>query len=140
MTNAEPMRTIALRLQPGLDVRQHLEDWAKKESIRAAVILGAVGSLSNVCLRFAGQESHTELAGKHEILTLSGMLSEAGVHLHASVSDAEGKCTGGHVVYGCEVYTTLEVAIALLPSVQFHRTFDPATGFKELSVQNKPLD
>ena len=128
------MNTISLRLHPGSDIRQSLEALAQEKSIEAAVILGAVGSLSKVCLRFAGRESPTQLAGKHEVLTLSGMLSTEGVHLHASVADAEGQCIGGHVVYGCEVYTTLEVAIALLPNTQFHRIFDPATGFKELSI------
>ena len=128
------METLAIRLKPHADIRKDLEELAQKERISAAVILGAVGSLSKVHLRFAGQDYPTELAGKHEILTLSGMLSEAGAHLHMSVSDANGKCTGGHVVYGCEVYTTLEIAIVLLPQTQFQRTFDPATGFKELLV------
>lgn len=128
------MKTIALRLEPHSDIRRELEDLAKRENISAAVILGAVGSLSKVRLRFAGQNEPTELAGKHEILTLSGMLSEAGVHLHISVSDAEGQCIGGHVVYGCEVYTTLEMAIALLPQTQFQRVLDTTTGFKELKV------
>lgn len=130
----ESMETIALRLKPHSDIRKDLEDLAKKENISAAVILGAVGSLSKVRLRFAGQDHLTELAGKHEILTLSGMLSAAGVHLHMSVSDAEGKCIGGHVVYGCEVFTTLEIAIAILPQTQFQRILDTATGFKELKV------
>ena len=130
------MKTISLRLKPGTDLRRHLEALAKERRISAAVILGAVGSLTQVCLRFAGQESHTQIVGRHEILTLSGMLSTEGVHLHMSVSDAQGNCKGGHVVSGCEIYTTLEIAIALLPQTQFHRTLDPNTGFKELSVQD----
>lgn len=133
------METIALRLTPGLDIRRDLEDFAKREAVEAAVILGAVGSLSQVCLRFAGQDDHTQLAGKHEILTLSGMISKAGVHLHMSVSDSQGNCIGGHVVYGCKVYTTLEIAIALLPNLQFQREIDPTTGFKELKIASAEL-
>ena len=133
----KPMKTISLRLKPGTDIRKRLEALAKEKSISAAVILGAVGSLTQVCLRFAGQEHHTLIVGRHEILTLSGMLSIEGVHLHMSVSDAQGRCIGGHVVYGCEVYTTLEMAIALLPQTQFRRTFDPDTGFKELFVEER---
>ena len=129
------MQTIAIRLTPGADVRQDIEALAIKEKMSAAVILGAVGSLSKVCLRFAGQDSCTELTGKYEILTLSGMFSEAGAHLHMSISDTEGQCIGGHLAYGCEVYTTLEMAIALLPNVQFQREFDPVTGFKEISIK-----
>lgn len=130
------METISLRLHPGADVRKSLEELAKKKRMSAAVILGAVGSLSQVCLRFADREEPTKIADKHEVLTLAGMLSAEGVHVHASVSNAGGECIGGHVVYGCKVYTTLEIAIALLPDTQFQRTYDPATGFKELQVEN----
>lgn len=128
------METISLRLKPESDIRRELEALAKKEKISAAVVLSAVGSLTKTSLRFAGQDEATILSGKHEVLTLSGMLSEDGVHLHMSVSNSQGKCIGGHLVYGCEVFTTLEVAIALLPKTTFHRVFDSATGFKELAV------
>ncbi|MGB3788795.1 MAG: PPC domain-containing DNA-binding protein [Phormidesmis sp.] len=127
-------KTIALRLSPDTDIRRYLEDFAKEREISAGVILGAVGSLSTACLRFAGSNTHTELSGKREILTLSGMLSDEGVHLHMSVADSNGDCKGGHVVYGCVVYTTLEIAIALLPNTNFQRIFDPNTGFKELKI------
>ena len=128
------MKTIALRLKPDSDVRQAIEDFAKKERINAAVVLSAVGSLSHTCLRFAGQDSSTKITGKQEILTLSGMLSEAGVHLHIAIADSQGNCTGGHLTYGCQVYTTLEIAIALLPNTKFDRVTDETTGFKELEV------
>ena len=107
---------------------------AQKEHITAGVILGAVGSLSKTCLRFAGNDTPTELTGKHEILTLSGMISAEGVHLHMSVGDSQGKCIGGHVSYGCEVYTTLELVIGLIPEINFQRVFDEITGSEELKV------
>lgn len=125
---------IAIRLHPGADVRQHLEDFSKEQKISAGAILSAVGSLSKTRLRFANSDIHTELSGKQEVLTLSGILSEAGVHLHMSVADSNGECKGGHVVYGCIVYTTLEIVIALLPNTNFRRILDPDTGFKELSI------
>ncbi len=131
---SQSVETLALRLGAGADVRRDLEALAKSEKISAAVIIGAVGSLSQVRLRYANHNSHTELAGKHEILTLSGMLSEEGVHLHMMVANEQGDCKGGHVVEGCRVYTTLELAIALLPKTQFQRVFDPSTGFKELKI------
>lgn len=137
MTVQGTSKTLALRLNPGTDVRQTLERLAKEENISAGVVLGAVGSLSQACLRFAGQDVHTRLQGKHEILTLSGMLSNEGVHLHMSVADSQGQCRGGHVVYGCTVYTTLEIAIALLPQTKFQRILDESTGFKELKVSAK---
>lgn len=130
----ELAKTMALRLHPGTDVRQYLEEFAVEQKISAGVILGAVGSLSKTCLRFASNRTHTELSGTYEVLTLSGMLSDEGIHLHMSVADSKGECKGGHVAYGCIVYTTLEIAIALLPDINFQRVLDPNTGFKELRI------
>ena len=128
------MKTLALRLNPNADIRRELETLAQNKHVTAGVILGAVGSLSKTYLRFAGNETPTELIGKHEILTLSGMISAEGVHLHMSVGDSQGNCVGGHVSYGCEVYTTLELVIGLMPEVNFQRVFDEVTGFRELKV------
>ncbi|KPQ35079.1 MAG: putative DNA-binding protein with PD1-like DNA-binding motif [Phormidesmis priestleyi Ana] len=128
------MEVIALRLMPGSDIRRELETLAKREHITAGVIIGAVGSLSKTCIRFANRDMPSELIGKHEILTLSGMISAAGTHLHMSVSNSQGECIGGHVTYGCEVYTTLELVIGRMPEVTFERVLDEATGFKELKI------
>ena len=128
------MELVSFRLGPDADIRRDLERLVKRDNIAAAVVLGAVGSLSNVCLRFAGQNRHTTLEGSHEILTLSGTLGEGGVHLHMSVADEVGECKGGHVVYGCRVNTTLELVIGLLPDVSFLREMDEETGYKELKI------
>ena len=130
--------TLSLRLKPGEDVRQELESLAIRERISAGVVLSAVGSLSEVCLRFADSDTLTELEGKHEVLTLSGTLGADGVHLHMTVANSQGECTGGHVVYGCQVYTTLELVIVSIPEVRFRRVFDETTGSKELSVSPNP--
>ncbi|MGB7413803.1 MAG: PPC domain-containing DNA-binding protein [Thermosynechococcaceae cyanobacterium] len=128
------LEILALRLPPGTDVRRDLEAIAKREQISAGVIMGAVGSLSLVKLRFANAQTPTVLVGNHEILTLSGTVSEDGIHLHMTVANAHGDCKGGHLVDGCQVNTTLELVIAVLPAVRFTRSFDPATGYLELSV------
>ena len=128
------VETPALRLLPGSDVRRELEGVAKREKISAGVILSAVGSLSKTCLRFSNETTYTELAGKHEILTLSGTMGEDGVHLHMTVANSLGECKGGPLVEGCQVYTTLELVIAVIPDLRFNRVFDPATGCKELDL------
>ena len=131
--------TISLRLHAGEDVRQELESLAIRERLSAGVVLSAVGSLSEVCLRFANSDTLTELEGKHEVLTLSGTLGADGVHLHMTVANSKGECIGGHVVYGCQVYTTLELVIVSIPEVRFRRIFDETTGSKELNVSaNQP--
>ena len=136
IANDSKLYVVAMRLERSVDVRLALESLAKERKISAGVILGAVGSLSQTCLRFAGRDDPTILTGKHEILTLSGMLSESGAHLHMSVSNSEGQCIGGHVVQGCIVYTTLELVIGLMPGMSFRRELDTQTGFPELFVQS----
>ncbi|MGK7878361.1 MAG: PPC domain-containing DNA-binding protein [Xenococcaceae cyanobacterium] len=128
------VETLVLRLLPGSDVRRQLEHVAKREKISAGAIISAVGSLSKVCLRFANNKTPTKLSGKHEILTLSGTLGEEGVHLHMTVANSQGECKGGHLVYGCQVYTTLELVIALIPSLKFKRVFDEETRCFELDI------
>lgn len=131
--------TLALRLQPGDDLRPALEaafaQWVAGQGVQAACVMGAVGSLSRATLRYAGQPQGRVLAGDLELLTLSGTLSPDGAHLHASVADARGRVRGGHVLAGCTVRTTAEVVLALLPDWRFSREADAQTGFKELVIR-----
>ncbi|MGZ3727371.1 MAG: PPC domain-containing DNA-binding protein [Pseudobdellovibrio sp.] len=129
------MKVHVLRLVPGDDPRLKLEAFVAEKNIKAAVIISAVGSLTKASLRFANQEKSKVLTGHFEIVSLSGTLSSTGgSHLHMSISDEEGKTTGGHLTEGSVIYTTLEVAIGELTDVEFTREIDKVTTYKELKV------
>jgi uncharacterized protein len=128
------LETLALRLPPDVDLRQALKTIAQAENITAGIILSGIGSLSTVCLRFAGQNIHTTIEGRHEILSIAGTIGLDGVHLHMSVANAQGAVIGGHVVDGCRIYTTAEITIGILPELQFQRVLDKRTGFVELNI------
>lgn len=49
-------RYIAIRLSPGEDVILTLRQQIQQHNLQAAFIAGSVGSLTDVALRFAGQE------------------------------------------------------------------------------------
>ena len=98
-------------------------------------MLAGIGSLKPACIRLAGEEGASTLAGDLELLTLSGTIAASGSHLHASVSDAGGRVVGGHVAYGCTVRTTAEVLLALLPGWRFTREADARTGWAELVIE-----
>lgn len=132
------MQVHILRLGPGEDLRSALESFARHKAISAGFILSAIGSLSLVTLRFAGQEAANQWQGDLEILTLAGTLSPDGCHLHASVSDALGHVTGGHVLPGCIIRTTAEIVIGTAPELTLSRVHDPETGYRELSVAPTP--
>ena len=55
-------------------------------------------------------------------------------HLHLSISDAECRVVGGHLLQGCIVRTTAEIVLAELEGAAFERPHDPLTGFAELSI------
>ncbi|NIE65945.1 PPC domain-containing DNA-binding protein [Burkholderia sp. Ax-1719] len=128
------MQALPLRLSPGDDLRDALGRLLAAQRVNAAYVVQGIGSLSAVELRYAGIDDPTSLRGDYEILTLAGSLAPDGVHLHMSVSDAQGRVFGGHVAHGCIVRTTAEVLVMLLPGFSFSREHDAQTGYPELVV------
>jgi predicted DNA-binding protein with PD1-like motif len=129
-----PMVALALRLSPGMDVKEELERLVKQRGIKAASVLTCVGSLRDAIVRFANKPNGTMLKGPLEIVSLIGTLGEDGLHLHIAVSDRDGVTTGGHVMPGCRVFTTAEIVLGILTEAVFTREIDSATGFKELVI------
>ncbi len=127
-------RALPLRLRPGQDLRASLERLSRVRRLRAGIVLSAVGSLDDPCIRLAGAQRAVSLAGRFEIVALSGTLSRSGAHLHVALAGADGQVVGGHGANGCRVYTTAEIVVAELPAVAFARRFDAQTGYRELNI------
>ena len=130
------MRTIALRLTDGQDLLTEIKNQATGHSIRAGVILSAVGSLKESNIRVPVIDGEVKFINPKnlEIDNLHGTVSVNGCHLHISVSDVEGKVMGGHLKEGCVIRTTCELVIGILDDTTFTRENDPQTGFDELVV------
>ncbi|HYC28499.1 MAG TPA: PPC domain-containing DNA-binding protein [Chitinophagaceae bacterium] len=127
--------TFALRLKPGDDLKDGIQQFVNANSIRAGWIVGCVGSLTEYHLRFANQEQGLEGSGHFEIVSLTGTLSVNGCHLHASISDGYGHTIGGHLLSGCKVYTTAEIILTATDKYIFMREHDDTTGWKELKIE-----
>jgi uncharacterized protein len=136
MHSVNQCRLHAARLVPGQDLRRELERLTSVHTIRAGFVLSAVGSLTTVALRLANQKHEHVLQGHFEIVSLTGTLGPDGLHLHIAVSDEKGVTTGGHLLEGCIVLTTVELVIGEAVGLIFHRETDPRTTFKELSIQS----
>lgn len=132
--NWSSIHATAFRLLPGDDLKSELAKLAIDNQLRAASVISAVGSLSEVSLRFANRSETTEFQGKHEIVSLIGTLSKDGIHLHMSVSNSEGDTVGGHVMEGSKIFTTAEIVIAEMNELVFTRERCQLTGFNELLV------
>ena len=129
------MQTLPVRLVPGDDLRAALDAALAGTGLQAAFVVSGIGSLREARLRLAGRDVARHLVGDLEILTLAGTLGPDGSHLHASVSDADGRVLGGHVARGCIVRTTAEILLALLDDVRLAREPDAATGYAELAIR-----
>ncbi|HHU9774944.1 TPA: PCC domain-containing protein, partial [Escherichia coli] len=91
-------------------------------------------SLTDVALRYAGQENTALLSGKFEVIALNGTLEQSGEHLHLCVSDPHGTMLGGHMMPGCTVRTTLELVIGCLEELAFSRQSCALSGYDELHI------
>lgn len=131
------MNCEILRLSPNADLKESLAALCEEKKIDAGVILTCVGSLRVANIRFANQDTSETIEGYHEIVSLVGMISRHGIHVHISISDSSGKTVGGHLMNGSLIYTTAEIAIGILPDLVFDRKIDPDTGYKELHVSKK---
>ncbi|HFZ8995568.1 TPA: PPC domain-containing DNA-binding protein [Citrobacter freundii] len=127
-------RFHALRLLPGEEVFSRLHAFIQTHQLRAGWIAGCTGSLTNVALRFAGQEESTLLTGIFEVISLNGTLELTGEHLHLSVSDPQGAMLGGHMLRGCTVRTTLELIVGELTTLTFSRQPCVVSGYDELVI------
>jgi hypothetical protein len=131
------MKTFALRLHPGDDLKEELITFTKENNVQAGFILTCVGSLTRATLRMADETITKDFEKRFEVNSLVGTLSPNGVHLHVSLSDETGAEIGGHLKKGCLIYVTAEIIIGELDNTKFSREFDEQTGFKELVISKR---
>jgi predicted DNA-binding protein with PD1-like motif len=135
------MKTHALRLLPGEEVKAGLLLHVKQTGLKAAFILGCVGSVDLATLRLANADAATHAnevvtrEERFEVLGLQGTFSSGGesCHIHGTFADASGQVLGGHVM-ALRVFTTCEIILGECEDMEFTRELDPATGFSELVV------
>lgn len=135
--NTSSITTHCFRLRPGQDLKKELLYYCQMHHLHAAVVISSVGSLKKAHLRMSGGKDVVEFQGPFEIISLNGTLGTEGIHLHISVSNFEGHVLGGHLMDGCEIYTTAEILLAENNDLIFHREIDGHTGYKELIVKNR---
>lgn len=134
---SSPVVSHCFRLRPGQDLKKELLRYCQSHHLQAACLISGVGSLRNARIRLSGGKDVVEFKGPFEIVSLTGTLSVAGIHLHISFSDNEGRVFGGHLMDGCEIYTTGEVILLESTTLQFTREMDEHTGFKELIIAKR---
>jgi predicted DNA-binding protein with PD1-like motif len=125
---------ITIRLKPGQDLKQEIENLVKQKDIKAGVIVSVVGSLTKAVLRIADGVNTKQWDKPFEIVSGTGTVSVNGCHIHISIADQEGIVLGGHLKQGCIINTTAEIVILFFTDSEFKRISDESTGYNELLV------
>lgn len=123
------------RLTKGMDLKNSIIKYCEEKNIKAGIIGCCVGCCDEVHFRLAGGEKFYHNKRDYEIVSMTGTISEDGVHIHVSFSDDEGVTVGGHLTEGCIVNSTAEMCIISIDNYKMTREFDTATGYKELIVE-----
>ncbi len=133
------VEVYALRLKPGMDLKQEMATFVETNQLQSASISTCVGSLRELIIRPANQKKLLHLKGHFEIVSLTGTFADKGKHnhIHISVSDSTGNTIEGHLVNGNIIYTTAEIVIINNRNMIFTRVKDSETTFYELKVINK---
>lgn len=104
--------------------------------------ISAIGALSDVSLGYAYLENgeiqynNIEYKEEYELLSLEGNMSlrdnKTAIHLHATLSDSNNNCVGGHLNYAtvsivCEMFITIYDTVV-------NREFDKEVGIAVLDI------
>jgi predicted DNA-binding protein with PD1-like motif len=133
--SSDSMTIHIFRLRPGDDLLDSIRAFVHARHLQSAVILSAVGSLTDTSIRYANQPGSAHKTGHFEIVSITGTVEDGGEHLHLSVSDEKGVTTGGHLLAGCKIYTTAEIVLGEVRGVHFARETDKlGSGWDELKI------
>lgn len=124
-------KIVCKRLRRGQDLLEEIKALAREEKLRGAVVLSAVGCVSQARVRDASGVNVREIGEHCEIVSLMGTVSAARCHLHVALSREDLTTLGGHLMPGCIVNTTCELVL-METGYTYGVEFDEETGYKEI--------
>jgi predicted DNA-binding protein with PD1-like motif len=140
-------KAVIIRVLPGSDLIEAIEQACKETGIQAGIVVSCIGTLQRASFLVvvpvqnkvgAKYGDPLILEGPLEFLGAQGTvgLEESGdifVHLHGLASDKDGIVHGGHLVKGqCPVLITCEVSVTQVEGVSLVRRMDPEVDMKVL--------
>jgi len=134
-----------LRLLRGEEIIATLAAWARSAGLEGGQLSG-LGAMRDVTLGYYDEAARDYLKHEHpgpvEILSLSGGIARLEgkpyIHIHAAISDREGRAFGGHLFRGT---VTATGEIYVLPNRQpLKRVKDSVEPFFLLDVPDFPLE
>lgn len=135
-------KTVGARLVYGTDLLQGIEQLCEENNIKYATIISCFGSFQRSGFVYlVPNESSIIGVGYNELVVKEGpieFLQGTGVvcqregkyetHFHGTMCDAQGHIFGGHFMKGENPVITVDLVIAEVTGMEFHRKFDEETG------------
>ena len=126
-----------VRMDPGEEILEQLERFARQEQIRLAAVqaLGAVKEFTVGVFKTDEKKYYANhFSGSFEIVSLTGTIDTMDgnfyTHLHMSAGDNQGRVFGGHLNRAV-VSATCEMLVRVLPGAM-DRAFSPEIGLNLL--------
>jgi len=127
-------RTYIGRLPEGADLLESITRICKEENIRIGKIT-AIGAVKKAVIAFYDQVEkkyhNLELDQEMEIVSCIGNVSVLNghpfVHCHIALADNQGKCFGGHLMMGTEIFAC-ELIIEEFEGEPLERVYDEKSG------------
>lgn len=143
-------RTIVVRLLPGTDMLEGIEEVCKRHNVKYAVVACAVGCFKQATFVYPIPQEGAQIGivysapvvveGPIEFLGGQGIICQSDdgkylIHFHGSASDKNMRVWGGHFTTGNVVLATLDLVINEISGVNMVRRFDKETGFVQFSPE-----
>jgi predicted DNA-binding protein with PD1-like motif len=123
-------RIVILRFKYSADVLAGLEEMAKKENIKNAVILSALGSVRGYQIHqvsnrtFPSQDTYeTNPTQPADLVSMNGYVVNGRIHAHITLSAPEG-AIAGHLEPGTTVFTFVVVTLGVMNDTDLSKVDD----------------
>ncbi|TQR09072.1 PPC domain-containing DNA-binding protein [Psychrobacillus soli] len=135
-------KTVGARLVFGTDLLEGIEQLCAENDIQYATIISCFGSFQRSGFVYlVPNETSIIGVGYNDLVVKEGpieFLQGTGVvckregayetHFHGTMCDQKGNIFGGHFIKGENPVITVDLVLAEVTGMEFHRKFDPETG------------
>jgi predicted DNA-binding protein with PD1-like motif len=135
-------RIFLLRLDPGDYVLEGINEMVRKEKIKDAVVISAIGTLDQCVLHmvtttgYPPKEFFRRWREKPlELVSIMGIIADGKPHLHGVVSDQE-YAYAGHLEEGCRTLYLAEIVIMELKDANLTRIRDEKNILRLKKMKN----
>jgi predicted DNA-binding protein with PD1-like motif len=133
-------RILFARLRENDDLAESIKRSAEENGVKAGIfmLIGALKSVKLGCYK-KGLYVTRALEGRLEVASCMGNVAvgekgETIIHGHIVVSNEKGEAFGGHLMKGCRVSSTAELAMVEATGVTLQKSYDKKTKLNLLKL------